>query len=161
MNYGLIHHYFGSKDAVLVAGLDMLRDDFVRSRGDISRLRLLTDDEYPFLQAWARSHVDYPDTVTANDDFPIGTALHHAVRERLAQRTSTELDRADPDLEIEAQARVIAMVSIQIGYAVFGRVMREGADVAAADRRAVELRLAAIYDELSMLEEPGGAGGPR
>jgi hypothetical protein len=84
------------------------------------------------------------------DDFPIGDALIGALRDRLAGEPVDDVDD-------EARARAMAMVAIQVGYAVYGRVLRKGAGVTAADRPAVERQLAMIYERLALLDADGHA----
>ena len=143
VNYGLIHHYFGSKDAVLSAGLVALRDDFVGTHDDVASMRLLTENPHPYLQALARSHIDYPDTFSSVGEFPLGQALVEVVSQRLAE------DDEDAE-ESEAKARVIAMVSIQLCYSVFGAALLDATAVGHRERPAVEAALATIYDNLAL-----------
>jgi AcrR family transcriptional regulator len=143
VNYGLIHHYFGSKDAVLGAGLVALREDFIGTHDDVASLRLLTENPHPYLQALARSHIDYPDTVASVGEFPLGQALVDVVSQRMA----TADEHAD---ESEAKARVIAMVSIQLCYSVFGAALLDATAVGHRERPAVESALATIYDNLAL-----------
>ncbi len=143
VNYGLIHHYFGGKDAVLHAGLVALRDEFIRTHGDVASMHLLTENPHPYLQALARSHIDYPDTVSSVGEFPLGEALVDVVSQRLAAGD----EHAG---ESEAKARVIAMVSIQLCYSVFGAALLDATAVGHRERPAVESALAAIYDALAL-----------
>ena len=152
MNYGLVHHYFGGKDAVLEAGLNALREEFMDTHGDATTLHLLTGQGHPFLRALVRSQVDYPDTVAPSGDFPIGTALVDAVAHRLAQRDGSE----ETETTVEAKARVITMVSIQLCYGVFGPVLLDGAGVSHRERANVERALAALYDSLALLDSYAG-----
>jgi AcrR family transcriptional regulator len=142
VNYGLVHHYFGGKDALLQAGLVALRDEFIATHGDAASIRLLTDNPHPYLRALARSHIDYPDTVSSGGEFPLGEALVEAVSQRLA-------DDGVADVESEAKARVIAMVSIQLCYSVFGAALLDATAVGHRERPAVEAALATIYDDLA------------
>ncbi len=148
VNYGLIHHHFGGKDGVLQAGLSALRDDFVRINGDRASSGLLTGECHPYLQALVRSQVDYPDTVVPSSDFPIGTALVNAVAPRLVERSGNDLAA----VSVEAKARVIAMVSIQLCYGVFGPALLDGVGVGHRERGKVEEELSALYDALAVLE---------
>jgi AcrR family transcriptional regulator len=144
VNYGLIHHHFGGKEAVLRAGMIALRDDFIDTHDDVESIRLLVENPHPYLRALARSHIDYPDTVASVGEFPLGEALVDVVSRRLAN--------AD---ESEARARVIAMVSIQLCYGVFGAALLDAIAVGSGERPAVEAALAAIYDELALFPHDG------
>ncbi len=148
VNYGLVHHHFGGKDAALQFGLAALRDDFVRIYGDGASLGLLTGECHPYLRALVRSQVDYPDTVSPSSDFPIGAALVAAVAPRVAERDGTDLGSAS----VEAKARVIAMISIQLCYGVFGAALLDGTGVAHRERANVEHELGVLYDTLALLE---------
>ena len=143
VNYGLIHHHFGGKDAVLSAGLVALRDDFINTHDDVASIHLLTENAHPYLRALARSHIDYPDTVASLGEFPLGKALVEVV----AQRMASDDELAD---DSEAKARVIAMVSIQLCYSVFGAALLDATAVGHRERPAVEAALAAIYDNLAL-----------
>src|SRR3954452_1683686 len=74
VNYGLVHHYFGGKDAALRAGLDALREDFVTAHGDVVSMPLLLTSD-PYLKALVRWHLHDVDTVDVEGDFPLGAAL--------------------------------------------------------------------------------------
>jgi AcrR family transcriptional regulator len=143
VNYGLIHHYFGGKEAALRAGLVALRNDFIAMHDDVASIQLLTENPHPYLKALVRSHIDYPDTVTSVGEFPLGEALVDVVSQRLA--SANEL--AD---DSEAKARVIAMVSIQLCYSVFGAALLDATRVGHRERPAVEAALATIYDNLAL-----------
>ena len=145
VNYGLIHHYFGSKEAVLRAGLVALRDDFIDIHDDAASIHLLTENPHPYLKALVRSHIDYPDIVTTMGEFPLGEALVEVVSQRLA--TSD-----DPANDSEAKARVIAMVSIQLCYSVFGAALLDATGVGHRERPSVEAALATIYDDLALYQ---------
>ena len=150
VNYGLVHHYFGSKDVVLEQGMRTLRDDFVQVHGDVTLLRLMTDGGHPYLRALVRSQVDYPDSVAIGPDFPIPTALVEAVTERLAGSADTNRSAASS----EAKARVIAMISIQICYSVFGEALLAGTGVEPGERPEVERSLGGLYDALALSDRP-------
>ena len=152
VNYGLVHHYFGGKDAVLEAGLAALRDDFVREYGDGTLLGLLTGECHPYLRALVRSQIDYPNVVIPNGGYPIGAALVNALAPRVAERHGTDLASASA----EAKARVIAMVSIQLCYGVFSAALLDSTGVGHRERSSVENELSALYDSLALLDEPCG-----
>ena len=72
VNYGLLHHYFGGRDAALSAGIDWLRESFSAEHADGATVRFLGAASHPFLKAIVRSQVDYPNTVRPSDGFPVG-----------------------------------------------------------------------------------------
>ncbi len=153
VNYGLVHHYFGGKDAVLEAGLAALRDDFVREYGDGTLIGLLTGDCHPYLRAMVRSQVDYPDTVLPGSDFPIGAAMVSMLAPRVAKLHGGDLASASA----EAKARVIAMTSIQLCYGVFGAALLDSTGVGHRERSNVERELSALYDSLALAGESAGS----
>lgn len=145
VNYGLVHHYFGSKDAALVAGLRSLRDDFVTTHGDAATMPLLTASD-PYLRAIVRFNIDAPGTVSPDDDFPIGAGLVAALDERVGVCSD------DGDPHVQAQARAIAMISMQLCFAVLGPELLEATGVGPNARDDVQSALASLYDSLAMLE---------
>ena len=143
VNYGLVHHHFGGKDGALAAGLGALRDDFMEANRDAANLPLLTNSD-PYLKALVRSNVDYPDSIAAADgEFPIGADLVAAVVQRISD------GEPDHDSLIEAKARAIAMVSIQLCFSVFGPVLLDAVGVRHRERDEVEAALSALYDSLA------------
>ncbi len=153
VNYGLVHHYFGTKDEVLRAGLVALRDDFIGTHDDAESLGLLIDDAHPYLRALVRSQLDQPDLFAADGEYPLGRALVGVVSKRL---TATPPADGAPDLGSEAKARVIAMVSMQLCYSVFGAALLDATDVGRHERRAVEAALAELYDDLALMRNDDG-----
>ncbi len=143
VNYGLVHHHFGGKDAALAAGLLALRDDFMAANGDVSALPLLTESD-PYLKALVRTNVDHPDLPAVGGEFPISAALVSAVAQRLAAQ-------GRGDSLVEAKARAIAMTSIQLCYAVFGPVLLDATGVLHRERNEVQAALASLYDDLALI----------
>jgi AcrR family transcriptional regulator len=141
VNYGLVHHYFGGKDAALRAGLDALRDDFVTAHGDVAAMPLLTASD-PYLKALVRWHLHDVDTVEVDGDFPLAAALVATVASRMGSRGEVET--------AEAKARAIAMTSIQLCFAVFGPVLLEASGVRHHERLSVEAALASLYDAIAL-----------
>lgn len=156
VNYGLIHHYFGSKDDVFAAGMAALRADFLEDHADADATRLVTDGTHPYLRALIRSHLDHPDAVTASSEFPLGHALVEIVTDRLRAGD----DPVTEEIVAEAKARVIAMVSIQLCYGVFGPAMLDATGVGHRERSDVESALAGIFDRLSSIDSALDRGYP-
>ncbi len=127
VNYGLVHHYFGGKDAALLAGLRALRDDFVTTHGDVASMPLLTASD-PYLKALVRWHLHDSDAVEVDGEFPLSAALVAAVASRM--------ESGGDDALAEAKARAIAMTSLQLCFAVFGPVLLEATGVRRHERRA-------------------------
>jgi AcrR family transcriptional regulator len=146
VNYGLVHHYFGSKDAVLRAAIFRMRDEFLDRHPHPERIGLLVGERDPFLAALVRSQIDYPNDIGGPvDGDVIGAALVGAIRERLG-------GRADGPGEAEAKARAIAQVALQLGYGVFRAMLLDIASVTSGERAAVERALGDLYDELGLVD---------
>jgi AcrR family transcriptional regulator len=151
VNYGLVHHYFGSKDAVLRDALLELRDEFLAAQDDLEFAELLHPPQ-PFLRAIGRSQNDYPDSIGSVDEFPAGDAMVDSVRTRLFG----EADRAAVgdvrgDVAIEAKARVMAMMCLQLGRAMYADLLH---DMVAAgdDVGRIEAALEVVYREVAGIE---------
>jgi AcrR family transcriptional regulator len=143
VNYGLVHHYFGGKDAALRAGLRALRNDFVDAHGDVASMPLLTASD-PYLKALVRWHLHNSDG-TEVDEFPLGAALVAAVASRM--------EPGGDESVAEAKARAIAMTSLQICFAVFGPVLLEATGVRRRERRSVEAALASLFDAIALKDD--------
>ena len=141
VNYGLVHHYFGGKDAALLAGLRALRDDFVTAHGDVASMPLLTGSD-PYLKALVRWHLHDSDIVEVDGEFPLAAALTAAI--------ATRMDSGGNDAHAEAQARAIAITSLQLCFAVFGPVLLEATGVRRHERQTVEAALATLYDSIAL-----------
>jgi len=141
VNYGLVHHYFGGKDAALLAGLRALRDDFVAAHGDVASMPLLAGSD-PYLKALVRWHLHGSDVVEVDGEFPLGAALVAAI--------ATRMDSGGDAAHAEAQARAIAMTSLQLCFAVFGPVLLEATGVRRHERQNVEAALATLYDSIAL-----------
>lgn len=146
VNYGLVHHYFGGRDALLAAGMDALRDDFTTKHGNGATVRFLGAESHPYLKAIVRSQVDYPNSVLpASGGFPIGLSMSAAVAERLAARNGARS-------VAQAQARTITAIALQVCYGVFGAALLDATGVRPWQVPAVERQLAKLYDELILAE---------
>ena len=141
VNYGLVHHYFGGKDAALRAGLDALRADFVTAHGDVSAMPLLTASD-PYLKALVRWHLHDTDGIAGDDDFPLGATVVASIAARLGGHGDEVLT--------EAKARAIAATSLQLCFAVFGPVLLQATGAQDDERSSVEAALASIYDRIAL-----------
>jgi AcrR family transcriptional regulator len=141
VNYGLVHHYFGGKDAALRSGLTALREDFVAAHGHVATMPLLTTSD-PYLKALVRWYLHDVDGADVDGEFPLAASLVAAVASRL--------DGGDAAPSAEAKARAIALTSLQLCVAVFGPVLLEATGVDAQERRSVERALAALYDSIAL-----------
>ncbi len=153
VNYGLIHHYFGSKDAVFRAAIFEMRDEFLARHPSPEMLGLLTSESDPYLRALVRSQMDYPRDIGGPVTVgPIAGALVSALKERLTGRDGPGADRA-----LEARARAIALISLQLGYGVFKAMLLDAAGVGLEDVDEVEAVLRRIYEDLALLPGAGAA----
>jgi AcrR family transcriptional regulator len=146
VNYGLVHHYFGSKDAVFREAFLALRADFLARHGDADLPTMLVEPDDPYVLALARSQVGMDPEVRGIEDFPIMTAVVAAITERLGAQHP---DWRDDVLAVEAKARAIATVGMQLAYSVFNSTLLDSAGVAPGERDDVESVLARLYGELS------------
>jgi AcrR family transcriptional regulator len=144
VNYGLLHHYFGGRDAALSAGIGWLRASFAADHGDGAILHFLGAEGHPYLKALVRSQVDYPSPVRPGDGFPIGRSIVATIAERQGDGTAVSAD---------SKARAIAAITMQVCYGVFGPALLDAVGVAGHERVAVERRLASLYDELVLTQE--------
>lgn len=136
VNYGLIHHYFGGKEAVYREALLELRAEFLATHEAHDLPDLLSEPENPYLRAVGRAQIDYPNEVGPGEDFPIGDAMVASLRERL-------------DDDVEAKARAIGMLCLQIGYSLYQPMLLDGFGVSDRERAEVERVLGRLYRELS------------
>lgn len=144
VNYGLVHHYFGSKDAVLRDALLELRDEFLASHPQLEFTELLPPPQ-PFLRAVGRSQTDYPESIGPIDEFPAGQEMIEGVLGRLGARDD------DSGAAIEVKARVMAMMCLQLGRAMYTDLLLDM--VAAGDDVAdIEAALEAVYREVARTE---------
>ena len=143
VNYGLIHHYFGSKDAVFRAGLFQLRDEFLARHDDPEQLRLITVAGDPYLRALARSQMDYPSELGEHD----GAPLANAIRRGVAARSPAANDGDDADVT----ARTIALMSLQLAFGVFQDMLLDATGASETQRPQVEAALRRVYDGIAWL----------
>ena len=146
VNYGLIHHYFGSKDAVFREAFHELRDEFLAAHTQHELPKLVTEPDNPYVRAVGRSLVDYPGLMHEGDDFPIGAAMVTSVTDRLRAANPTW---TDGEIETEAKARAIAMLGVQIAYGVYHALMLDMVGVTRRQRASVEAALERLYGDLS------------
>ena len=143
VNYGLVHHYFGGagvggKEAILRKAIARMRDEFLERHPVPARLPLLVGEREPFLMALARAQVDYPSALGPVDSAGIGKAVTDVV-ERRAGAPSPEV-----------QARVIALVGLQVACSTFQAMLLDVARVRPEDQAAVEAELQRLYRGLAL-----------
>lgn len=101
-----------------------------------------------------RSQIDYPAESGPRDEFPIGSAMVERVADRIARSDDTRLGRAD----VEAKARAIALISLQLAYSVFGPMLRDGVGVDPPDRADVDALLRTVYDQIALRDAEARGG---
>jgi AcrR family transcriptional regulator len=146
VNYGLIHHYFGTKEAVFRDALLELRQEFLSTHPAHDLPELLIEPENPYVRAVGRSQLDYSDDPPWDLDFPIGDAMVDAVRERVRELHPTWTDE---DLDVEARARALAMLCLQLGFGLYQEMALDTVGVALSQRTSVEQVLQGLYRELA------------
>lgn len=142
VNYGLVHHYFGGKEAVFREALLELRTEFLESHVEHDLPNLVIEPENPYLRAIGRSQLDYPNELPLDGDFPIGDAMVVAVRERVAAANPTW---TAAEIDVEARARALAMLCLQLGYGLYQEMALATVGVKRAQRASVEQALGRLY----------------
>ncbi len=149
VNYGLVHHYFGSKEAVFRAALHELRDDFLRRHPEAD-LPDLVGGEDPYLRAVGRSQIDYPGELGPGEGFPIGEALVSAMTARIrAQRPDEPEDR----VSVGAKAHAVALMAFQLGYGLYRATLEADVGVSDKDRAQVRQALTSLYRSMTFRQE--------
>lgn len=150
VNYGLIHHYFGTKEEVFREALLELRDDFIAAQVRLDMPEMLkSGDEY--LMAVARSQVDFPSELGEVDEFPIGNAIVEGLEARLRVAAP---NRESDEIRIEARARSVAMLSLQIGFAVYHDVLEAAAGVTDEERTSCHELVGDLYRQIALSARP-------
>lgn len=151
VNYGLIHHYFGSKSEVLDLALRRLRDQFLERSlaGDDEPFSLQTSE--PYFEALAHIRDDYRPEEGGRLDPAILGAARAMVRDRL--------DTEDPDAHLHATARTLAAASMRLGWSMLHEIMLDALDVAPDMRQDLVAEITRLYDSL-LLRESQSADRP-
>jgi AcrR family transcriptional regulator len=146
VNYGLVHHHFGVKDAVFTEALLELREEFLAKHAARDLPSLLVEPDDPYVLALARTQLGAEPEVRGIEQFPIGEAVVAAVTARLHE---AHAQWTDDEVATEAKARAVAMIGIQLAYSVYNRMLLEAVGVTRRERASVEATLARLYSELS------------
>ena len=114
VNYGLIHHYFGSKEAVFDAAFEQLHEAYVADMVAADTQRLAAPfsmrSHEPFLRIWA--YRELADIATPSIDLKgMRLLLENILRRRNVER------RTGQDFA-EAQARACCSLALQLGWVV-------------------------------------------
>lgn len=150
VNYGLIHHYFGSKTEVLNLALRRLRDEFMERFHQGRDVPFPLDGPEPYLQALAHVRDDYPNASGRLDDVLLSTVAAD-VRERL--------DVDDPERDLEARARTLAAASMRIGWSMLQEIMLDALDADPGERDRLVAAITELYDGI-LLRESQRSGRP-
>lgn len=132
VNYGLIHHYFGSKDAVFAEAVSVATEDMGRRWDKRGMLPVNTTDDAGSYRTFAKLELDEARS-------PMTDLLHRVVR---GQAAMTGLDETDPDL----LAEVAVCAALQFGWGAFEEEIVAGLLQFGVDRDELRSRVA----ELSM-----------
>lgn len=148
VNYGLIHHYFGSKSEVFDLALRQLRDDFLDRYRAGSDAPFSLDAPEPYFEALAHVRDGYPDE---------GGRLDPAILGFVVELVRDRLEPSDPDRDLHATARTLAAASMRLGWALLHRILLDTLAVAPDERDALVRELTAIYDSVLLREsQPAG-----
>ena len=138
VNYGLLHHYFGTKQAVFTEAFLRMRADFIERHGTAGSAELVLDQQDPFLRTivWT-SLIDPKVSKPVRDGLMAGQQLD-ALRERMPASTPAAA----------LKARAMLLQAAQLGMATNLQMLFEIFRVDSGERDAVEAELRALYREL-------------
>ena len=145
VNYGLIHHYFGSKDALLRAALERLVSEFV--------------DDMPPHHSLAEVASPVPSS-TASDHGRLWTVLANIASDPAAldalrwdypvlRRMVTEAEsRHDGEPTLEMRASIAAAVTLTLGWMTYRHFVSHALEFSETELEAVGSKITAIIDDL-------------
>lgn len=148
VNHGLVHAYFGTKEALLTAAFE---DILARSSAELDESGFPPPDlaerrNAELAKALARVMLESPGNPFSSN--PVTTSWRLALTDRYPDLTSDEVD-----------ARVIAAASLGLGYALFADHLQAQMDLGRAERAAVDARIADLVAEIGGIptepREPG------
>jgi AcrR family transcriptional regulator len=140
VNHGLVHRYFGNRDALIKAALDDLNDDAVGDLDDdgVPDANISFDDLQLLARVLARLSFD-----EVREMF-----TPHRVMGSWVETTK----RDNPELaDGEAEALVAASTTLVLGWTVFGDFVQAALGVGDSDREALDVRVLTITAELGRL----------
>lgn len=132
VNYGLIHHYFGSKDAVFAEAVSVATEEMGKRWDEDGILPVNTTDDAGSYRTFAKLELDEARS-------PMTALMHRIVR---GQATATSRDENDPDL----LAEVALCAALQFGWGAFEEEIVAGLSTFGMDRDELRTRVS----ELSM-----------
>lgn len=132
VNYGLIHHYFGSKDAVFAEAVAVATEEMGERWDSDGILPVNTSDEAASYRTFAKLELDEARS-------PMTDLIHRIVR---GQATATGRVEDDPEL----LAQVALCAALQFGWGAFEEEIVTGLQEFGVDRDALREKVS----ELSM-----------
>jgi len=143
VNYGLIHHYFGSKNALLRAGLERLVSDFVADRPGTpyevaSPIPVSTASAHGRLWNVLANVAGDPDALDALGwDYPV-------LRRVLAQAQA----RFDPDDAMAIKGSIAAAATLTLGWMTYQNFVRQALELSDDELAQVNSSVTDLADEL-------------
>lgn len=136
VNYGLIHHYFGTKDEVLRRAVQLHRDRFFSAHGDERRAPgyFSVCDHAGYVRALTWAAID-PALSGSEQRFPVMEFL-------LEQRLAGVIGEAD---QLAIRVAVFVVVATQMAWALFGDVFERALE---ADLVELEQMVAPLLHHL-------------
>lgn len=134
VNYGLIHHYFGSKDAVFTRAVRMATEQMQQRWDADGILPVNTSDE-------ARGY-----RTLAKLDAGEASRLIAKLTQRIADGHSAATDRPTDDPELLAEVALCA--ALQFGWGAFEEEILRGLEPLGADPDELRLRVAQLSQRI-------------
>jgi AcrR family transcriptional regulator len=130
VNYGLIHHYFGSKDAVFAEAVRVATEEMGRRWDHDGILPVNTTDDAGSYRTFAKLELDEARS-------PMTALMHRIVR---GQASATDRDETDPEL----LAEVALCAALQFGWGAFEEEIVAGLHDFGIDRDTLRERVSAL-----------------
>ena len=130
VNYGLIHHYFGSMDAVFAEAVSVATEEMGVRWDENGILPVNTSDDASSYRTFAKLELDEARS-------PMTDLMHRIVR---GQATATGRDENDPDL----LAEVALCAALQFGWGAFEEEIIAGLRSFGVERDALRERVSAL-----------------
>lgn len=135
VNYGLIHHYFGSKDAVFAEAVTVATEEMGRRWDSDGILPVNTTDEASSYRTFAKLEVD--------EALSPMTGLMHRIVQGQAAATGRDID--DPEL----LAHVALCAALQFGWGAFEEEIVGGLAEFGIDRDELRERVSSLSMRLN------------